>query len=123
MAGDAGSVRLGIWVPPVSAASPPLQLFLRISNCVPIAVGSLQCPSPGAAQLLGRVGEQHPPSLNLLDGDNGVCIRDASMSECLLGFPMELSAWIRPVGVSMHEDADDGLIVAGDGIRDALDPA
>ncbi|MCY4663624.1 MAG: hypothetical protein OXC00_03060, partial [Acidimicrobiaceae bacterium] len=80
-------------------------------------------PSPGAAQSLGRVREQHPPSLDLLDGDNGVCARDASMPECHLRFPMELSAWIGPVCVSMHEEADDGLIVAGDGVRYALDPA
>jgi hypothetical protein len=44
------------------------------------------------------------------------------MSECRLGFLMELSAWIGPVCVPMHEDADNGLIMAGDGIRDALDP-
>ena len=49
--------------------------------------------------------------------------RDAGMPECYLGLSMELSAWIGPVGVSMHEDADDGLIVTGGGIRDALDPA
>ena len=110
-------------MPPVAAPSQPLQLLLGVSNRVPIALGSLQRPSPGAAQSLGRVGEQHPPSLNLLHWDNGVSTCDASMPECHLRFPMELSAWVGPVCVSMHEDADDGLIVAGDGIRYALDPA
>ena len=52
-----------------------------------------------------------------------MCIRNATASECLLGLLVELSARIGPVCVAMHEDADDGLIVAGDGIRDALGPA
>lgn len=73
--------------------------------------------------MLGRVGEQHPPSLNLLYGDNGVSAHDASITKCQLGLSVELSVWIGPVCVSMHEDADDRLIVAGDDIRYALDPA
>lgn len=123
MAGDARGVRLGVGVSPVAAASQLLQLFLGVVHGVPVASGSAQRPSPGAAQTLGCVWEQHPPGLDLLHGDNRVGTRNAGGSEQILRRPLELPAWIGPVCVSMNEDTDDGLIVAGDGIRDALDPA
>jgi len=45
-------------------------------------------------QFFGSFGEQHPPSLNLLNWDNCVRTLDASTSECFLGLAMQFSVWI-----------------------------